>query len=185
MASIACAASQLTVGCCCLVSVDGHERKATIEYQWDFCEKYLSLEKQMFQLIQILLEEAERLQVLGKVTNGSGYEYIDELTGETMVEYHVDACKAFMERKNNESEFVGDLSGRRDQLKRPLIVFGKDECIVKQYLFTQKSWNGLNGETALIPKDDGLGVMISAFVSREFAFGFELMTEQLHEINTK
>jgi hypothetical protein len=62
-------------------------------------------------------------------------------------------------------------------------VFGQDECIVKQYLFTQKSWNGPNGETALIPKGDGLGVMISAFVSREFGFGFELTTEQFQEVD--
>jgi hypothetical protein len=63
-------------------------------------------------------------------------------------------------------------------------VFGQDECIVKQHLFPQKSWNGQNGaETALIPKGDGLGVMISAFVSREFGFGFELTTEQFQEVN--
>jgi hypothetical protein len=90
--------------------VDGHEKKATIEYRWDFCERYLSLEKQMFCWIQMPVKEAERLQALGKVTKGSGYEYIDELTGEPMVEYHVNACKEFMERKNNESEFGGDLS---------------------------------------------------------------------------
>jgi hypothetical protein len=71
--------------------VDGHERKATIEYHWDFCARYLSLEKQMFRWIQVPLEEAEQLQTLGKVANGSGYKYIDELTGERMVEYHVDA----------------------------------------------------------------------------------------------
>jgi hypothetical protein len=64
-------------------------------------------------------------------------------------------------------------------------VFGQDECIVKQYLFTQKSWNGPNREQALIPKDDGLGVMMSAFVSREFGFGMELTTEQLQRVNTK
>jgi hypothetical protein len=71
-------------------------------------------------------------------------------------------------------------------LKRQLIVFGQDTCIVKQYLFTQKSWNGPNGETAFIPNNDGLGVMISAFVScEEFGFGFKPMTEQLQEVNAK
>lgn len=48
--------------------------------------------------------------------------------------------------------------------KRPLIVFGQAECIVKQYFFTHKSWNGPNCKHALIPKDDGLGRMIPAFV---------------------
>ena len=165
--------------------VDGHEKKATVEYRWDFCERYLLLERQMLRWIQIPVEEAERLQALGKVTKGSGFMYTEEHTGKTMVEYHVDTCKEIMEKMNKESEFGGNLSVRFDPEKRPLVVFGQDECIVKQYLFTQKSWNGPNGETALIPKDDGLGVMISAFVSREFGFGFQLMTEQLNEINAK
>jgi hypothetical protein len=68
------------------------------------------MERQMFRWIQIPKIEAEQLQVLGKVASGSGYEYTDELTGERMVEYHVDTCKEFMQRKNNESEFGGDLS---------------------------------------------------------------------------
>jgi hypothetical protein len=165
--------------------VDGHERKATVQYQWDFCERYLLLERQMFRWIQIPLEEAERLQELGKVVKGSGFKYTDERTGKEMVEYHVDTCKEFMERMNETSEFGGNLSVRFNTEKRPLVVFGQDECIVKQYLFTQKGWKGPNGEQALIPKDDGLGVMISAFVSREFGFGFELTTEQLQEVNAK
>ncbi len=28
--------------------VDGHEKKATVEYRWDFCKRYLLLESQMF-----------------------------------------------------------------------------------------------------------------------------------------
>jgi hypothetical protein len=50
--------------------VDGHEKKATIEYRWDFWERYLSLEKQIFPWrIQMPVKEAERLQALvGKVT---------------------------------------------------------------------------------------------------------------------
>jgi hypothetical protein len=90
-----------------------------------------------------------------------------------------------MEEMNETSEFGGNLSVQFDTEKRPLVVFGQDECIVKQYRFTQKGWKGPNGKQALIPKDDGLGVMISAFVSREFGFGFELTTEQLQEVNAK
>jgi hypothetical protein len=51
-----------------------------------------------------------------------------------------------------------------------LIMFEHDECIFKQFLTTTKSWQAPNGETVLIPKDDGQGVMISAFQSREFSF---------------
>jgi hypothetical protein len=70
--------------------VDGHERKTMVQYQWDFCERYLLLERQIFCRIQIPLEEAERLQELGKVAKGSGFKYTDERTGKEMVEYHVD-----------------------------------------------------------------------------------------------
>jgi hypothetical protein len=102
--------------------VDGHEKKATVEYRWDFCERYLLLERQMFRWIQIPVEEAERLQALGKVTKGSGFMYTEEHTGKTMVEYHVDTCKEFMEKMNKESEFGGNLSVRFDPEKRRLVV---------------------------------------------------------------
>jgi hypothetical protein len=49
-----------------------------------------------------------------------------------------------------------------------------DECIFKQYLMTNKSWKGPNSETTLAPKDDGTGLMTSAFQSHEFCFGTPL-----------
>ncbi|KAI2508963.1 hypothetical protein MHU86_5458 [Fragilaria crotonensis] len=137
--------------------VDGHERKATVQYRWDFCDRYLSLERRMFRWIQVSLEEAEKLQALGEVTKGSGYKYTDELTGKAMVEYHVDTCRGFMDCMNEQTIFGGNLSVRMNPDERPVISFGQDECIVKQYSFTNKSWTGPNREQALIPKDDGLG----------------------------
>ena len=109
----------------------------------------------MFRRIQVSLDEAEMLQAFGKVTSGSGFTYTDELTGNAMVEYHVDTCKEFMNKMNKESVFGGNVSVRSNPEKRPLIVFGQDECFVKQYFFTHKSWNGPNREQALIPKDGG------------------------------
>jgi hypothetical protein len=106
----------------------------------------------MFRWIQIPLEEAERLQELGKVAKGSGFNYTDERTGKEMVEYHVDTCKELMEKMNETSDFGGNLNVQFDTEKCPLVVFGQDECIVKQYLFTQKGWKGPNGEQALIRK---------------------------------
>jgi hypothetical protein len=139
----------------------------------------------MFCWIQIPLEEVERLQELDKVAKGSGFKYTDERTGKEMVEYHVYTCKEFMEKMNEKSEFSGNLSVRLDSEKLPLIVFGQDECIVKQYCFTQKGWKSRNGKQALISKDDGLGVMISAFVSHGFGLGMEITMEQLEQVNAK
>ena len=41
-----------------------------------------------------------------------------------------------------------------------------------QEFFSPKSWKGPDVETLLIPKDEGMGIMISAFQQREFGFGF-------------
>ena len=44
-----------------------------------------------------------------------------------------------------------------------------------------KKHDGLN----LVPKDEGLGRVISAFVNREFGFGLAVTPAQLNEINAK
>ena len=75
--------------------------------------------------------------------------------------------------------FGGNLSVWMPPNTRPLIGFGQDECIFKQYLFTNKAWTTPDGQKPVIPKDEGLGVMISAFVSREFGFGMKLSDEDL------
>ncbi len=49
---------------------------------------------------------------------------------------------------------------------------------------TNKSWKGPNGETVPVPKDDGTGLMISIFQSREFGFGLPLTEQQLNGVNT-
>ena len=64
-----------------------------------------------------------------------------------------------------------------------MIIFGHDECIFKQFHVTKKAWTGPNGETVLIPKDDGQGVMISGFQSREFGYGLDLTDEQLKQVS--
>ena len=48
---------------------------------------------------------------------------------------------------------------------------------------TGKQWYGPNGETYVVPKDDGCGVMISAFQSREFGFGLEITAHDLQRVN--
>ncbi len=37
----------------------------------------------------------------------------------------------------------------------------------------------------MIPKDEGLSVMLSAFVSREFGFGFYISLEDIEKVNKK
>ena len=40
----------------------------------------------------------------------------------------------------------------------------EDEAIYKQFLFLYKTWVGPKGEQPLLPKDEGTGLMTSAFV---------------------
>ena len=44
-------------------------------------------------------------------------------------------------------------------------------------------WTGPKGERALLPKDEGAGVMISSFVSREHGLIQEWNDDTLHRIN--
>jgi hypothetical protein len=54
---------------------------------------------------------------------------------------------------------------------------------MKQYCFTTKAWTAPSGQKAIVPKDEGTGMMISAFLSREFGFGINLTQEQLQKVN--
>jgi hypothetical protein len=163
--------------------VDGHEKKGTIEYRWAFCDRYLALERRMHRWIQVPLKEAKRLKDENQVEEKSGFEYTDSLTGQPMVEFHVDSCRTFMERMNKETRFGGNLSVRMLPCERPVIVMGQDECIVKQYSLTKKAWVGPEGEQPITPKDEGLGIMISAMQSREFGYGMELTQEEFNQVN--
>jgi len=100
-----------------------------------------------------------------------------------MVEYHVDICHLFQDRMNERTKFGGNLSVRLAKEEKPLLMYGHDESIFKQYLLTGKSWIGPNGEKAMSPKDEGQGVMISAFQSRHDGFGMDLTKEDLKKIN--
>jgi hypothetical protein len=79
-----------------------------------------------------------------------------------MVEFHVDTSDALL-KVGNVGEFGGNLSVRFPAGYIPLIVVGHNESSFKQFLMTKKAWTGPNGESNIVPKDDGFGVMISAF----------------------
>jgi hypothetical protein len=162
--------------------VDGHEKPSTVTYRWSFCECYLAYEMRMFRWVQITLEQTKELEEQGEIVKGSGYHYIGPLTNANMVEFHVDMSEALL-KLGDVGEFGGTLQVRCPAGCKPLIVFGHDESISKQFLMLKKAWTGPNGESNIVPKDDGLGVMISAFQSRKFGFGMPLTPDQLKEVN--
>ena len=154
---------------------DKHEDPANVLYCIDFIGRYKEYELRAQRWIQISLEEATSLIHVGTVIEGDGYHYQDE-NGNFMVEFHVDCAECFHDRMNADpsTPFGGKLSVRFPKDKKPLMIFGQDECIFKQYIFTRKHWQGRNGEVPLIPKDDGAGITLSAFQSREYSFSVEL-----------
>jgi hypothetical protein len=116
------------------------------------------------------------------IPKNSGFRYQDE-NGNSMVELYIDFCHHFAERANKETEYRGWVSIQKAEEEPALMMFGHDECIFKQFYTTNKSWKASNGETLLMPKDDGQGVMISAFQSSEFGVGRQLTEQELTLVN--
>ena len=48
---------------------------------------------------------------------------------------------------------------------------------------TLKIWLGRGGKQPLRPKDDGMGLMVSAMKGRELGFGYKLTAEELAKVN--
>ena len=112
------------------------------------------------------MNEVEKLEEADNCfSRESGYKF--EKEGATDFEFHVDSHETF-QAKCNDLPFGGHLSVRKKEWEKPLILVGQNESIFKQFHITAKQWALPNGETAPNPKEDGQGVMLSSFVSRDF-----------------
>jgi hypothetical protein len=153
---------------------------------YSFCRRYFSYERRMHRWVQVTETVAKQLEKEDMIAKGSGYSYLTN-DSTPMREYHVDSfdpkkSKEFLEQIVT-TEFGGNLSVRIQPSSKPLISFGHDECIFKQFPTPTKQWYGPNKETFIRPKDDGHGIMISAFQSREFGFGLDVTEADLKEVN--
>ena len=63
------------------------------------------------------------------------------------------------------------------------MMMGQDEAIMKQHLLTLLTWTLPDGSKPLSPKDEGYGLMLSGFTSREIGFGCTIPPHILNEIN--
>jgi hypothetical protein len=101
-----------------------------------------------------------------------------------MREFHVDCHDGLHQFIHQETAvFGGNKSVRFPQGKRPLVIVGQDEMITYQFLFSTKSWKGPQGEPLLLPKGEGEGIMVSAFICRELSLGPELTDKQILTIH--
>ena len=102
-----------------------------------------------------------------------------------MVEYHVDTLPQFQDIVDKSGEtrnFGGSLSVRIKLGERLVICLGQYEAIFKHYIFTNKMWNK-KGKFWLVPKNEVCGIMVLAFQSKEFGFGYTLKIPELQTIN--
>jgi hypothetical protein len=99
-----------------------------------------------------------------------------------MVEHHVYDAPKF-QTDQSELPFGGSLWVCKPRGSKLLIIFGQNESIFKQYKCSKSAWCIPDGQFAVIPKDEGHGLMVSTFISRDFGFGMSLTKEQLDSIN--
>jgi hypothetical protein len=64
-------------------------------------------------------------------------------------------------------------------------MFGQDEAIYNQNLVNSVQWVSPDGERPILPKNNGMGKMISAMQSRETGFGSGITEDQLKEVNRR
>ena len=126
------------------------------------------------------MERLEREDAL--FNRNIGYKYKNGENNPTLFEFHVDDHPTFQQHCSN-LQFGGHLSVRKKESEKPLILLGQDESIFKQYTLSPKQWSLPDGITAPNPKEDGQGVMLSSFVSRDFGYGHDLTESQLIEVN--
>jgi hypothetical protein len=63
------------------------------------------------------------------------------------------------------------------------MIVGQDKSVFTQYLLGAKTWIGTKSQRPFLPKSEGDGYMLSAFLSRESGFGRLLTIDKLGKIN--
>jgi hypothetical protein len=171
------------------VYVDGHERDDVVENRKEFCKRYLTeLEPYCRQWVQVSKEDAMTTSGLNLQL---GHSYFDSIVNDTeMFEFHSnywDQCCSSIKNNGPSPPFVTALcpttSIRVSLTATPLMIIGQDESVFAQYLLGNRTWIGPAGQRPLLPKSEGDGYMLSAFVSREFRFGKVLTKEELDQVN--
>lgn len=110
-----------------------------------------------------VIEDMRRSNLID--TEFGNYEY--EKNGESWTEIHASQLK------DPNGNLIKDLMEGEGlsfgpSVRVPLIMLGQDECIFKQYITFMHHWVKRDGQSAMSPKDDGMGLMASMFKCREF-----------------
>jgi hypothetical protein len=164
---------------------DKHEDKSNVPHRQEFVQRHFWPERRCHRWIQATKEESARLLEADEVHKDFGCCCTTD--GMEMVEHHTDdSCPISAKALKEFPKFGGNLSVRFPIGEKPLVMFGQDECIFKQFTVHSSCWVSETAGRPLMPKDDGQGVMTSAFQSREWGFGFCLIAEEDYlRINAK
>ena len=164
--------------------VDTHKAPEVVKYRDEvWGPRYMERELRMHRWIRMSVEEAKVFIEKGEIGEGQGHRFT--CNGEERIEYHVDDHPTFLELGAAAHRFGGLLSVRMPPNVLPIMLFGQDEAIFKQYLSHWKAWTAPGGLKAISPKDDGLAVMISAIVSRKLGFGVEWNEDIMKKVNER
>ncbi len=166
--------------------VDGHEKPEQQEHRAQFINQYLTkIEPHCHRWVQLTVDELQQIKSTlesGCCILNEGYHF--QKAGIHMIEFHVDDHEALQDFANQKNlEFEGSISVRAETGKKAIIVFGQDEAIYNQNTTNTMQWVGPGGERPLLPKNNGMGKMISAFQSRDTGWGIKISRQQLIEIN--
>ena len=163
--------------------VDGHEREDVVATRNNFCEEYLTkFEPYCRRWVQLSVEEASAIKDLNL---SFGYQYEDIIAGKSYIEFHhVDYWNQFSDKETADPR-PATTSIRVSSRAKPIMIVGQDESVFAQYLLGSKTWVGPKGQRPLLPKSEGEGYMLSAFVSRELGFGRSLTEDELTRINNE
>ena len=166
--------------------VDGHEREDVVSARSVFCKRYLTeFEHYCNRWVQVSVDEAKTINDLNV---DFGYSYFDIITNQERLEFHVDYWNRVIAATDTNQQMIQKekkptTSIRVSSQTRPLMIIGQDESVFAQYLLGSKMWVGPKGQRPLLPKTEGDGYMLSAFVSREFGFGKEMTDAELALVN--
>ncbi len=158
--------------------VDGHEGEDAVADRAQFCATYLTEELEPYCNRWVQISKAMNMP---NVDGELGHRYFDIVQDEEHIEFHVDYWNPFGGGKEriNPSRSI-----RVSSKKQPIMIVGQDKNVFAQYLLGAQTWVGPKGRRPLLPKSEGNGFILSAFVSHEFGFGRQLTEMELEqEIN--
>ena len=131
----------------------------------------MELELRTHHWVQMSIVEFEKVQSSlsedgdDKIINSS-YSYTHPVIDDPWIKFHVDDINMKL-IGDNVGLFGGNVSVRCSAGSRPLIIFGQDESIFNQFSHSGRQWLGPMGQSSIMPKSAGMGIMLSAFQSQD------------------